>query len=172
MAGPATIETLAGHLGKRVAQSPDGPGFEIPCPAHGGDEPTGLHVWVSDDGRIAAACRTRECDYRAIMAALETATDIPNINPRDWPYKATYQRADGPVDVWRHDLPGGGKEFPTAGSRDAIPVKIWGNLDSCFHRNDDLEAQGLAQRLRKCRASSPVSSLSSCGVWRRDDLAT
>ena len=64
------------------------------------------------------------------MAAIEGATNLGSINPKGYSFQGTYRRGREPVDVWRVDKDGGGKDFPTRGARDGIPLLIHGNAES------------------------------------------
>ena len=124
MADPM-IAQLADHYGCRMRPEQGKPGFRMPCPAHGGHDPN-CHVFESHSGRIAARCFSRACEPSDIMAAIERDTGIGRINPPGHTFQATYQRSGQPVDVWRIDGQGR-KSYPTPGSRQDVPVELWGD---------------------------------------------
>lgn len=118
-----TLERIASHYHVRVGST----GIRIICPVHGErhSDPN-CHVWV-EQGRVAVQCHSRHCEPLDIYGALERILG-EEVNPRDhqgrkWIYQATYTRTDGGgMPVWRVEHPDGSKEFPTAGSRDGVPV--------------------------------------------------
>ena len=124
MAGPM-IARLAGHYGCQIRPEQGKQGFRLPCPAHRGDD-ANCHVFESDGGRIAAKCFSRGCEPSEILSAIERDTGMVRINPPGHSFQATYHRAGQPVDVWRIDE-GGNKRYPTPGSRQAVPVELWGD---------------------------------------------
>ena len=124
MAGPM-IARLAGHYGCQILPEQGKQGFRLPCPAHRGDD-ANCHVFESDGGRIAAKCFSRGCEPSEILSAIERDTGMVRINPPGHSFQATYHRAGQPVDVWRIDE-GGNKRYPTPGSRQAVPVELWGD---------------------------------------------
>ena len=71
------LASIAARYGKPVRPN----GINIPCPAHGGDDPN-LHVWVSK-GRLALHCFSHGCHPREIMAALGVADDDRTPRPVD-----------------------------------------------------------------------------------------
>ena len=123
-----TIESLAAHYGKRVITSSGRHGFRMGCPAHGGEKPN-CAIFESDNGRIGATCFSDGCEPSAIMQAMERDCDLEAINPKDHSFQGTYRRGAAPVDVWRIDRADGGKDFPTTGTREGIPLLIHGSSD-------------------------------------------
>ena len=124
-----TIDTLAAHYGKRVITSSGRRGFRMGCPVHQGTDPN-CSVFESDGGRIGANCWSTGCEPSAIMVAMERDCNLSTINPPEYTFQATYRRNGKPVDVWRIDRPDGSKDFPTAGSREGIPLLIHGDAAS------------------------------------------
>ena len=122
----ANIETLAAHFGKKVTMHQGQRGFRVGCPSHGGSDPN-CSIFESDNGRIGAHCWSVGCEPSEIMTAIEGAANLDAINPKGYTFQGTYRRGREPVDVWRVDRPDGGKDFPTPGAREGIPLKIHGN---------------------------------------------
>ena len=65
-----TLDHLAALTSSRISSGR----LRIPCPAHGGTNPT-LALWVGDDG-IGAKCHSADCSYDAIATAIKTAYGI------------------------------------------------------------------------------------------------
>ena len=64
------------------------------------------------------------------MTAIEGAANLDSINPKGHSFQGTYRRGREPVDVWRVEKSDGGKDFPTRGAREGIPLLIHGNADN------------------------------------------
>ena len=66
------LKKLAAHYGGTVSQNLN---LRIPCPAHGGDNPTGLSVSPGEGG-LLVRCLTRGCSYPDIARAIEQDTGV------------------------------------------------------------------------------------------------
>ena len=85
--------------------------FDIPCPAHNGDD-LKLTIWDGEGGGLGARCFSRECDYKDIIEALGVAVpDRPAIAKCPVCRKAdvqtlmcVYEHASSGVEVCVHRL--------------------------------------------------------------------
>ena len=128
VAQSTSIEALAAHYAKQVIVRGGRRGFRMGCTAHQGKD-ANCNVFESEGGRIGAACFSVGCEPSAIMQAMERDTNRDAINPLNHSFEGTYRRDGKPVDVWRINRPDGGKDFPTAGPREGIPLLIHGSSD-------------------------------------------
>ena len=119
------IERIAVHYGYELRLERGSKGLRMRCPAHHGEDDN-CHVFESYHGRIAARCFSRGCEPSEILATIERDTGIPTLNPKGHTFQATYKGASEPIDVWRIDRDGR-KSYPTPGSRDGVPLELWGD---------------------------------------------
>ena len=122
------IERLADQYGHKIRPEQGKKGFRMRCPAHHGEDDN-CHVFESYHGRIAARCFSRGCEPSEILAAIKRDTGIPRLNPKGHSYQGTYKGASELIDVWRIDRDGC-KSYPTPGSRDGVPVVLWGDEEA------------------------------------------